>query len=530
MGRRLYLISCIGIIGYMMGCHTIKKSEESTNSIPEPHRPLFHFTPLQGWMNDPNGLVYFEDEYHLFYQHYPDSTVWGPMHWGHAVSKDLVQWQHLPIALYPDTIGLIFSGSIVVDHQNSSGLSQDGKIPLVAIFTHHNIEAEKSGQVDYEKQSIAYSTDRGRTWTMYKSNPVLINLTGSKDFRDPKVFWYEPNKSWIMVTAVRDHISLWSSPDLKQWSFLSDFGADWGSHNGVWECPDLFPIQIEGSRDSAWVLLLSINPGGPNGGSATQYFIGDFNGQAFSLSEEFKTLVADDQAMWVDYGADNYAGVTWSGIPEQDGRRLFIGWMSNWTYAQIVPTKTWRSAMTLPRELKLHHTPQGLRMISIPIQELTSLRKDSITLKPQSFKDTLDITALYDLHDANVELELEFEINRMDAKMLEVLFSNDTGEVFMLGLDLQLNQYYMNRKKSSFNHFSNPFIESVHIAPRSLKSNFIKLHIFLDVASCELFADEGATIMTDIFFPSQPYHHIKIASPGSTTKLVQGTIYPLSTH
>ena len=233
------------------------------------HRPQFHFSPPEKWMNDPNGMVYHNGTYHLFYQFYPDSTVWGPMHWAHATSKDLIHWENKPTALFPDSLGYIFSGSAVVDTENTSGFAKNGETPLVAIFTHHNMDGEKAGKIDYQNQSIAYSLDEGKTWIKYAGNPVLKN-PGIKDFRDPKVMWFDQGKKWIMTLATLDRITFYSSPDLKTWSRESELGKDFGAHGGVWECPDLFPLDYKGQK--IWVLLVSINPGGPNGGSATQYF------------------------------------------------------------------------------------------------------------------------------------------------------------------------------------------------------------------------------------------------------------------
>ena len=288
----------------------------------EQHRPQFHFSPPGHWMNDPNGMVFYEGEYHFFYQHYPDSSVWGPMHWGHAVSADLVHWQQLPIALYPDALGYIFSGSAVVDWNNTSGLGQNGKPPLVAMFTYHNMAAEKAGRKDCESQGIAYSNDRGRTWTKYAANPVLPNPGNRKDFRDPKVIWEEVSRQWVVALAVGDHIEFWGSPDLKKWSHLSDFGKDLGAHGGVWECPDLFPMAVDksggdfksppDSPQQQWVLIVNLNPGGPNGGSGTQYFVGDFDGKNFTLDADFAKYVPKGKGVWLDLGKDNYAVVTWS--------------------------------------------------------------------------------------------------------------------------------------------------------------------------------------------------------------------------
>ena len=346
--QQLKVLIFIALIA-AFGCKT---THISTAKPSEPHRPAFHFTPKTGWMNDPNGMVYYEGEYHLFYQYYPDSTVWGPMHWGHAISRDLVSWEHLPIALYPDSLGLIFSGSAVVDWKNTSGFGINGKPPLVAMFTHHLMRGEKAGRHDFQYQSLAYSNDKGRTWTKYAGNPVIPNTNAIHDYRDTKVFWYAPDQKWVVVLAAGDHIMLYNSPNLKDWTYLSSFGKDLGAHGGVWECPDLFPLKVQGTTQEKWVLIQNMNPGGPNGGSAAQYFIGDFNGKSFILDAQ----LTGDLPLWLDHGRDNYAGVTWSDVPAADGRRLFIGWMSNWDYAQVVPTKSWRSAMTLPRQLVLAKT------------------------------------------------------------------------------------------------------------------------------------------------------------------------------
>ena len=301
----------------------------------EAYRPQFHFSPQKNWVNDPNGMVYNNGIYHLFFQYYPNATVWGPMHWGHATSKDMVHWQQQPIALYPDSIGYIFSGSAVVDKNNTSGFGKKGQSPLVAIFTHHNPKAEKEKRTDTENESIAYSLDNGKTWLKYKNNPVLKN-PGISDFRDPKVMWYEPQKKWLMTLATKDRITFYSAPDLKNWTKESEFGNDIGAHGGVWECPDLFSLNDNGKQ--VWVLIVNINPGGPNGGSATQYFTGDFDGKVFKPF--------DTTTRWIDYGPDEYAGITWSNTGE---RKIFLGWMSNWEYATVVPTKSWAKCHDYPK-------------------------------------------------------------------------------------------------------------------------------------------------------------------------------------
>ncbi|HZH37827.1 MAG TPA: glycoside hydrolase family 32 protein, partial [Flavisolibacter sp.] len=329
--------ACIFLAVLLLACSSIKIAPAETTAYNEPHRPQIHFTPKTAWMNDPNGMVYHNGTYHLFYQHNPDSTVWGPMHWGHATTKNLVHWQHQPVKLFPDSLGTIFSGSAVVDVNNTSGFGSKGKVPLVAIFTHHNPVMEKAGRNDFQYQSLAFSLDEGKTWTKYTGNPVVKN-PGIRDFRDPKVMWHQGSGKWIMTLATLDRVTFYSSSNLKDWLKESEFGKELGAHGGVWECPDLFPLEYNGEQ--VWVLLVSINPGGPNGGSATQYFTGRFDGKTFT------PLQTDTQ--WIDYGPDNYAGITWSNTGK---RKIFLGWMSNWQYAAAVPTQTWRSAMTIPRDL-----------------------------------------------------------------------------------------------------------------------------------------------------------------------------------
>ena len=243
----------------------------------ELYRPQFHFTPAQNWMNDPNGLVYYKGEYHLFYQHNPFGNTWGHMSWGHAVSRDLVHWQHLPVAIPEEGDEAIFSGSAVVDHKNTSGFGTRRNPPMVAIYT--------SARPDDQNQSLAYSTDRGRTWTKYAGNPVLDDA--DREFRDPKVFWYEPEREWRMVAvkALQRKVAIYRSKDLKAWTHLSDFGPA-NAVGGAWECPDLFPLEVDGKRHKTkWVMLVSLNPGGIAGGSGMQYFVGDFDGTRFTADD-----------------------------------------------------------------------------------------------------------------------------------------------------------------------------------------------------------------------------------------------------
>ena len=493
----------------------------------EPHRPQLHFSPKEKWMNDPNGMFFYEGEYHLFYQHYPDSTVWGPMHWGHAVSTDLVHWQHLPIALYPDSLGFIFSGSAVVDWKNTSGFGENGQPPLIAIFTHHNMEGERAGRSDFQYQSIAYSNDRGRTWTKYKGNPVVPNTENIRDFRDPKVIWDDATSQWVMVFAAKDRVKLWGSKDLKRWEHLSDFGTNYGVHTGVWECPDLFPMTVDGTGEKKWVLLVSINPGGPNGGSGTQYFVGNFDGKNFTLDPTYTASVSAEKTVWLDHGRDNYAGVTWSDVPKEDGRRLFIGWMSNWEYATIVPTEVWRSATTLPRSLMLKKTSEGYRVFSQPVKELEALRSTSKKIESTEITSSLDPTQQLGFSPSQMEMVLDFETEDAAANF-GVELSNSKGERYRIGYDAAAHQFYSDRTQSGDLAFSEKFGAKVHTAPRISQNKNIRLHLFFDVASVELFADGGATVMTDIFFPGENFTSVKIYAEKGKVKLVNGEVWRLN--
>jgi fructan beta-fructosidase len=481
----------------------------------EPHRPQFHFSPPANWMNDPNGMVYVNGEYHLFYQYYPNATVWGPMHWGHAVSKDLVRWENLPIALYPDKLGLIFSGSAVVDEKNTSGFGDGKHAPLVAMFTYHLMEGEQSGRTDFQYQGIAYSTDNGTNWTKYGKNPVIPNTENIKDFRDTKLFWNEKLKSWSVVFAVGNHVRFYGSPNLKDWKMTGEFGKTDGTHAGVWECPDIFPLKINGN--TKWVLLVSINPGGPNGGSATQYFIGDFD------SKTFKNDNKSDEVLWLDYGRDNYAGVTWSNAP--NNRRIFLGWMSNWDYAQVVPTEKWRSAMTLPRELSLKQTEKGLRLIQIPVKETEKLRAEEIfNTKNKVIESELKLG-----EDKSPLREIIVEINLAEttAESFGIKLSNAKGETFSVGYSTKTNRFFTNRVRSGNLAFSPVFAENREFAPRLSSDNILKMHLFFDAASCGMFTDDGTNAMTDIFFPTEDFTDFKFISVAGKTMLTKAKAWNL---
>lgn len=350
-------------------------------------RPTMHFTPPFGWMNDPNGLVYINNEYHLFYQYFPYANKWGPMHWGHAVSADLINWQHLPPALVPDEKGMCFSGSAVVDWRNTSGLFNNETQPGVLAFYTACI-VHDDGRDSEQMQSLAYSKDGGFSWNKLTDNPILPN-PGLKDFRDPKVIWHEQSQYWVMVVTEGQEIGFYRSKDLRQWEKTSNFGLNEGKHDEMpWECPDLFPIQLEGSDVSYWVLIVGVQRCSHAGGSGTQYFIGQFDGERFTNHHDAETV------LWLDYGRDYYAAQTWSDVT--DGRRTSIAWMSNWLYANEVPTKSWRSAMSIPRDLKLSQTESGLRLLSF-LPKLWLKQQDSVSLQSKvlSTGDRLNITPYY---------------------------------------------------------------------------------------------------------------------------------------
>lgn len=447
-------------------------------------------------MNDPNGLVYHQGVYHLFFQYHPHSSVWGSMHWGHATSTDLLRWQEQAIALQPDKLGMIFSGCAVVDHGNRAGLGPPGSQPLVAMFTHHDMAAEQAGRVDRQTQSLAYSLDGGQTWGPYRGNPVLGN-PGMQDFRDPKLRWLPEQKRWIISLACGDHIRFYSAPDLKTWTLESTFGVELGAHGGVWECPDLIPLPGPDGR-THWVLLVSITPGGPNGGSATQYFVGNFDGCRFTPH--------DTQTRWLDFGPDNYASVTWAGV---DDRALFIGWMSNWQYARELPTAPWRSAMTMPRELVLQQVDAQLLVASQPARELLALLQPA-TLARQGvlLAQPLDVSAALAGTDGRFVLRLASTVLRS----LTLTLSNDAGDVLRIGHDASSQHWWIDRQHSGAVAF-HPQFAGLHSAPRLGDAAGTDLALWFDATSVELFADGGLSVLTSLFFPQQAWRYAVLSSP-----------------
>lgn len=519
----LLTITVLFVLGYFLQGRTSSGNAKDRHiALMNQYRPEIHFTPDSMWMNDPNGMVYYNGEYHLFYQYYPNSTVWGPMHWGHAVSNDLVHWDHLPIALYPDSLGYIFSGSVVVDINNTSGFGSANQTAMVAIYTYHNVNGERTGKDNFQTQGIAYSINKGRTWTKYDKNPVLKN-PGQRDFRDPKVNWNKEAGKWIMTLACGDHVCFFSSPDLKNWSFESEFGKNIGAHGGVWECPDLFQLPVEeNSSEKKWVLLVSINPGGPNGGSATQYFVGNFDGHRFTNESS--------KIKWIDYGKDNYAGVTYSNIPESDGRRIFIGWMSNWQYAQNVPTTPWRGAMTFPRVLKLTKDADEFSLRSLPVDEIQLLREKKTDVPKRLITPEKPFNFPIPAKPYPVEILAEFNIPASNpASVFGMELYNDIGEKVIVGFDRQQNRFYIDRTKSGLNDFSNDFA-GIHYSGAVNPIQNIDFHLLIDAASVELFALDGKVVITEIYFPRKKFDKIRGISAEGNIVLKSGTVYKLTSE
>ena len=446
----------------------------------------YHFEPRSGWMNDPNGLVYLDGEYHLFYQHNPAATVWGPMHWGHAVSQDLITWHELPIALYPDEIGTIFSGSCVIDTHNSAGF---GARAMVAIFTHHH---PQRGQA----QSLAYSVDHGRTWAKYAHNPVLRPEPYVKDFRDPKVVWYETDTDaghWVMILAAGQEIRFFVSSDLRSWQATGTFGAGVGSHTGVWETPELIKLPVNGGPETRWLLEVAVSEGAPAGGSGVQYFIGDFDGRVFTASEN------PVPTRWVDFGADFYAPQAWNNLT--DGRTIWLGWMNNWSYANKIPDfGARRGAMSLPRELSLVHDDRGHALTQTPVRELLLPRMPVGGWRARVIEGTS--IALPVSNAPNRELQLVFQIDSATtAHACGVLLTSAhhpvDNPILRVEIDLVAQQLRVHR--TGFGDQA-PTFDACHSAPLTVQPGLQNLTLILSPHSVEVFWDKGRVVMTELLF------------------------------
>lgn len=440
----------------------MKFSDTFDTTNREKFRPAYHHTPQYGWMNDPNGMFYKDGEWHLYYQYNPYGSLWENMTWGHSVSKDLVHWEALPLAIEADALGTIFSGSCVVDKDNTAGF---GKNAVIAFYT-------SAGEA--QTQSMAYSTDGGRTFNKYGKNPVVT--FNAPDFRDPKVFWYDGTNRWIMMLAVGQEMQIWSSANLKDWQKESSFGSEYGNHGGVWECPDLLKIEDK------WVLICNINPGGPFGGSATQYFVGDFDGHKFTCESMPKVT------KWLDYGKDHYATVSFSNAP--DGRTVVLAWMSNWQYANQVPTRQFRSANSIARDLGLFKDGEETYVSVIPSKETLAMRGKKIKNPTDACEIVVDVKG-----------------------SMELILSNTKGEQVVMKYDAQKQTFAMNRKQSGDISFSEAFpIETTAPTHGALK----QLRLFIDHSSIEAFASDGKMAMTNLVFPNEPYNALKVKGGKAT--------------
>lgn len=467
----------------------IKHSDTFDTANRERFRPAYHHTPAYGWMNDPNGMFYKDGEWHLFYQYNPYGSQWENMHWRHSVSKDLMNWEDLGTAIAPDGLGTIFSGSCVVDHDNTAGF---GKGAIVAFYT-------SAGE--NQTQSMAYSTDNGRTFTKYAGNPVITSNV--PDFRDPKVFWHKETNRWIMILAAGQEMSIYSSADLKTWKHESNFGHEYGNHGGVWECPDLMRLPVRDTAEEKWVLVCNINPGGPFGGSATQYFVGRFDGHKFTCES------APEVTKWMDYGKDHYAAVTFDNAP--DGRRVIMGWMSNWQYANQVPTMQFRSANTIARDLDLF-TEGGETYVGVtPSEEVTAGRGKTIVKKFSG--KSRSFTA----NDGACEIVVGFTSLK---KPVTVTLGNAKGEKVVMTYDPAARTFSMDRAGSGRCDFSDAF-PAVTTAP--VYGTMRTLRIFVDKCSIEAFDGEGRMAMTNLVFPSEPYNTVGIGGGKASVTVYEMT-------
>ena len=474
----------------------------------EYYRPAFHFSPENNWTNDPNGLVFFGSEYHLFYQYNPFGDVWGHMSWGHSVSHDLVSWRHLPVALPEENGIMIFSGSAVVDWKNTSGLGKNGIPPLVAIYTGY--------RPGLQNQNIAYSTDSGRTWTKYSGNPVLD--IHEAEFRDPMVFWYAPSSHWVMVVSMaKEHrIRFYSSANLKTWNLTGEFGSAGATDVPNWECPNLFPLKDPRSTQK-WVLLVGVGNGGPAKGSATQYFVGTFDGQKFVNDNPA------DKTLWADFGADFYAAQTWSDIPSEDGRRIMLAWMNNWDYADKVPTHPWRGQMTFPRRLGLAATENGLRLTQNPVREIESLRQDHVMLRNARWSD---LEALLARQKWPSTLEIVAKLQLQGTREFAFELRKGAAHVTRAGYDAKRNVFYLDRTRSG-KALSGTEFPSRHEARSVSHDGVIDLRLVLDRSSVELFGNDGLVAITDLIFPERSDNGVGVDVDGDPPKIMSLDMWTL---
>ena len=535
-------VKILGLKKDALAINLMRLSDTFDTTNTDYYRPSYHFTPLYGWMNDPNGMVYKDGEYHLYFQYNPYGSKWGNMHWGHAVSRDLIHWEHLDPAIARDPVGHIFSGSSVVDKKNTAGFGKDA---IIAIYTNNSVNHD-------EVQCIAYSNDNGRTFTKYEGNPVLTPFDGLKDFRDPKVFWYEKDKCWFMIVSADKETRFYKSKNLKKWDYVSAFGKGLGQQPCQYECPDFFQLPVNGDeKNMKWVMTMNINPGCWFGGSATEYFVGDFDGKNFTCPDA-------NEVKWLDWGKDHYATVTFSNT---GSRVLAITWMSNWQYANLTPFKQNRGANGLPRELKLYEK-NGKYYISEDVApEALALRKSTKELGSQTVEGEKAFAGATSGMEGAFEIEADVTADANGIAGIELY--NNKRERTLIYIDMKEGKVVMDRTESGLTDFGKQSVphdielawdkqraaegkqparieNSINYkndfalatwAPLSLCQDGKKtfhLDIFADKSSIELFVDGGRIAMTNLVFPVAPYENVKLYSQGGKAEFQNMKIHTLS--
>ena len=508
------LLVLFGLALGLVGCDAPSSTEADASDDPsftEEYRPQFHYSPPKNWMNDPNGLVYHDGTYHLFHQYNPEGNTWGHMSWYHATSTDLVHWEHQGVAIPEEGNEMIFSGSAVVDSANTSGFgSGPDAAPMVAIYTsHYTLEGDSIDQA----QSLAYSTDGGETWTKFEGNPVLNHP--DPNFRDPNVFWYEPEEKWIMTIALptQHKVQFYESTNLKDWTHLSDFGPAGGT-DGIWECPALFRVPVEGTDETRWVLQVDLNPGSVAGGSGGQYFVGSFDGTTFTPREGS----LDEAPHWVDYGPDFYATIPWSNVPDADGRALWLAWMNNWEYAEQIPTSPWRSAQTVPRSVQLRTIDGAPRLVQSPVEELQQLRTDPVQLDPRTLEAGTMSLGAEGVSGQTLELMAEFEPG--DAETVGLHMREGEDERTVVGYDAASDSVFVDRTDAGVDDFHEDFAAR-DAAPLATRDGRVKLHVLVDRSSVEVFANDGARVLTHRIFPDSSSTGVSLFAEGGTAQLTQ---------
>lgn len=505
----------------------IKLSDTFDTANTEKFRPVYHHTPLYGWMNDANGLVYKDGEYHLYFQYNPYGSKWGNMHWGHSVSKDLVHWEHLAPAIARDTLGHIFSGSSIVDQENVAGY---GAGNILAFYTS---ASDKNGQI----QCLAFSKDNGRTFTKYEKNPILCPADGLRDFRDPKVFRYEPEDKRVMIVSADKEMRFYDSKNLKDWNYMSSFGEGYGVQPCQFECPDMVELPVDGDLNrKKWALIVNVNPGCYFGGSATQYFTGNFDGTKFSCDSQ------PNVTKWLDWGKDHYATVCFSNTGE---RTIAVPWMSNWQYCNIVPTKQFRSANALPRELSLYTQDGEIYLSAVPVPEIKTLRKEKKEIPAFTVANDYHIDSLLADNDGAYELALEITVG--EAEIMGFNLFNDKGEKVDIYFNLPEKRLVMDRTKSGIVDFGKKSVSheiEVHDRRKTTSINYIDdfalatwapikkenkytLDVFVDKCSVEIFLNGGKVAMTNLIFPSEPYNRMCFYSKGGSFQVDSFKAYRL---